>query len=117
MDSLTQGLPRPRTLTRTAALLAPLAWCAAIGLMSSLIDGTCVMGSHVMLWVCSITCIALAGAPAVFLGRRRRSLDVNTHSASSTYLILDLAVAGSVVLALVMMATAVPILFQNTCSA
>jgi hypothetical protein len=85
--------------------------------MSSLIDGTCVWGSRVMLWGCAITCIALAGAPAVFLGPRRRSLDVNVDTATSIYLVLDLAVAGSVVLALVMLATAVPILFQNACSA
>jgi len=115
MADYAQHLSRPRTLTWTALLLAPAAWCAALGLMSSLIDGNCI--SRVMLWTSVAACIGLAAAPAVFLGRKRRSLDPDSEATLRTRLVLDLAVAGSVVLALVMLAMAVPLLLQNACNA
>src|SRR5689334_19105789 len=112
MTEVAQDLSRPRTLSWTAAFLASLAWCAALGMMSWLIDGPCVM-----LWMSVAACIALSAAPAVFLGRKRRSLDSDSDAALRARLVLDLAVAGSVVLALVMLAMAVPIVLQNACSA
>jgi len=117
MSSVAQRHRRPRALNWTAALLAPFAWCLALGLMFSLIDGTCATGSRIMLWACAAICVALAAAPAAILGHRRRLLDPDPEDRFHTRLVLDLAVAGSVILALVMVATAVPILSQNACGA
>ena len=93
-------------------MLAPFAWCAALALMFSLIDENCATSSRVLLWADVATCIALAAAPAV-PGAWRRSLDADSMSGARIRLVLDLALAGSLILTLVMLATAVPIL--NAC--
>jgi len=108
--------PRALILTWVAVLVAPLAWFSAVVLMFALIGDNCAAGSRILLWVNVAACILLAVAPAV-LGSWSRSLDSESAAAIRTRLILYLVVAGSVVLALVMLATAVPILLQNACGA
>src|SRR5689334_22740596 len=114
MSTISPSLSRPRTiaLTWVAALLAPFAWLSALGMMSSLIDDNCATGSRVLLWANAIACIVLAVAPAAaLLAPWRRSLDPESSAGVRARLILDLAMAGSLMLALVMLATSVPILF------
>ena len=118
MSTLSPGLSRPRTIVLTwlAALLAPFAWLSALSLMTSLIDDNCSSGSRLLLWANAIACILLAVAPAAALSAPwRRSLDPETTAGLRARLILDLAMAGSLMLALVMLATSVPILFLDAC--
>ena len=118
MSTVFPSFSRPRTIAVTwvAAVLAPFAWLSALHLMSSLIDDECGMGSRVLLWGNAIACIVLAAAPAAaLLAPWRRSMDPKTSVGLRAPLILDLAMAGSLTLALVMLATSVPILFLNAC--
>ena len=116
MASVVPSVSRPRMLVLTwvAALVAPLAWLSALVLMFSMTGENCATGSRLLLWMNTTACIALAMAPAV-LGSWSRSLDPESAAGVRTRLILYLTVAGSIVLALVMLVTAVPILLQNAC--
>jgi hypothetical protein len=109
MVSITHSQSRPRALIWVAALLAPFAWCAAVSLMFSLVDETCVQGSRLMLWVSVLSCIAVAVAPSVLIAPLRRSPD------NSARLVRDLVVAGSIVFAMVMLVTGVPVLMLDAC--
>ena len=117
MVSLTRSLSRPRALVLmwSAALLAPFTWSAALGLLFSMIDEACMTGSRSLLWVVAITCILLAAAPAVLVAPWRRSVDASTAAGERARLILDLAIAGSLIFALVMVLTAAPIVMLDTC--
>lgn len=92
------------------ALLAPVAWSAAVSMMFLLIDKTCVQGSRAMVWLNVATCILVAVAPATLVTPLRR------FASDSAPLVRDLVVAGSIVFAMVMLVTAVPILMLDACS-
>jgi hypothetical protein len=99
------------------ALLAASAWGTALGLMSWLMDGHCVTGSRTTLWMSALVSVALAAAPVGLLWRWRQSLNADSEAEAGTRLVLDLAVAGSVVMALVIFAAGVPIVFLDACRA
>lgn len=109
MVSITHSHSRPRVLIWVAALFAPFAWSAAVSLMFSLVDETCVQGSRVMLWVSVVTCISVAAAPAVLTAPLRGD------PGNSARLIRDLVGAGSIVFAMVMLVTSVPVLMLEAC--
>jgi len=109
MTSLTHSRPSPRIFIWVAACVAPFAWAAAVSMMFSMIDETCVQGSRWMVWVSAATCILVAVTPAVLIAPARRS-------AASAPLIRDLVVVGSIVFAMVMLVTAVPILTLDECA-
>lgn len=110
MVSITQGSSRPRMFIWVTALLAPVAWSAAVSMMFPLIDETCVQGSRAMVWLNVATCILVAVAPATLVAPLRR------FASDSAPLVRDLVVAGSIVFAMVMLVTAVPILMLDACS-
>jgi hypothetical protein len=110
MVTLAHSHSRPRVFMWVAALLAPVAWSAAVSMMFPLIDATCIQGSRAMVWLTVATCTLVALAPAAFIAPLRR------FAGESAPLVRDLVLAGSIVFAMVMLVTAVPILMLDACS-
>lgn len=98
-----------------AALLAPIAWSAALGMMFSLTKETCISGSRSGMLTVALTCVVLAAAPAVLVAPWRKSVEPDTATGERTRLMFDLAVAGSLIFALVMVVSTIPILFLDSC--
>jgi hypothetical protein len=119
MVSLTRQYSRPRHLVLmwVAALLAPFAWSAALGMMFSLTNETCMSGSRFDMLAVAITSILLAAAPAVPVVPWRKYVETDTAAGERTRLLFDLAVAGSLIFALVMVVSTIPILFLDSCRA
>ena len=117
MVSLTRPYSRPRHLVLmwVAALLAPFAWSAALGMMFSLTNETCMSGSRFSMLAVAFTSTVLAAAPAVLVAPWRKTVDPDTAVGERTRLLFDLAVAGSLIFALVMVVSTIPILFLDAC--
>jgi hypothetical protein len=106
---------RVLTLLWVAALLAPASWAAALGILFSLTDETCVSGSRAMMSVVASMCVVLAAAPAVIAWPWRQSVSPATAAGERTRFMLGIAVGGSLLFALVTLLTAVPIVFLDPC--
>jgi len=98
-----------------AALLAPFAWSAELGVMFSLTNETCMSGSRAAMLSVAAACVLLAIAPAVIVWPWRRAADDNTAAGERRQLIIDLAIAGSLIFAVVAILSAVPIFFLDSC--
>ena len=107
--------PRRIALMWVAVLLAPFAWSAALGMMSSLNNETCMAGSRFGMLAMALSCVVLAAAPAMLVAPWRGSVEANTAAGERTRLVCYLAIAGSFLFALVMVMSAVPILFLDAC--
>jgi len=111
MVPLTHISHPPREYLRlwTLFLLAPSSWAAALGMLFSLVDETCVSGSRTAQWGVAVASIVLAALPGLVAWPWRRTANLATAASERTRLMLDVAIGGSVLFTLVTLLSAAPI--------
>jgi hypothetical protein len=108
---------RPSALLRAwvLLLLAPCTWAAALGILFSLTDETCVSGSRSAMWLVAVSCVVLTAVPAVVAWRLKRAIHSSSDAAERARFMMGVAVGGSLLFALVTLISAVPIGLLDPC--
>ena len=114
---MNRALRQPRMLLPlwTVLLLAPVAWASALGISFALLDETCAQGGHAWLVLVFGLCLLLAILPAPVAWSWRRHFDVRDQAGERTRFMLDVAIGASIVFALTVLLSAVPVFLQSAC--
>ncbi len=96
-------------------LLAPVSWAAALGMLFSLSNETCISGSRGAPIAVALVCVVLAALPAGPAWHWRRNIDGGTAGAERMRVMLELALGGSVLFTAVTLLTAVPTVLLDPC--
>jgi hypothetical protein len=117
MVSLIQDPRRPRALLGLWLLFlgAPMAWAAALGVLFSLTDETCVSGHRDAQWLSAALGLALAVLPGLVAWPLWRKLLPSTRAAERARFMLGVALGGSVLFTLVMLVSMVPVGLLDPC--
>jgi hypothetical protein len=96
-------------------LLAPVSWSAALGVLFSLTNETCISGSRDPALAVACAAVLLAALPAAPAWLWRRQVANDSPPAERTRFLLELATGGSVLFTLVTILTAIPVVFLDPC--
>ena len=110
-----ESLPRALTARWLALLAAPVAWAAALGALFSLVDEVCVAANRSPQWAVLAAAIVLALAPVPFAWRRARTPHDGHRSSDRACFLARLAIGLSIMFALVIVLSAVPVAMLSAC--